>query len=205
MMERLRMPEAPITRPSLLIRLRNHQDFEAWSQFVGLYAPVIYGYLRKRGVQDADAADLTQVCLRQVAAHVGNLAYESGGASFRGWLFTIVRNKLRDFHDKPCHLVQGSGDSAVQRLLENQPAARADESAEWEREYQSGLFAWAAEQVRPTVQESTWEAFRQTAVEGKSGKEVADRLGMTVAAVYLAKSRVMMRLRAVIREAQDDE
>ncbi len=199
------MPEAPITRPSLLIRLRNHQDFEAWAQFVDLYAPVIYGYLRKRGVQDADAADLVQMCLRQVAAHVGTMVYEAGTISFRGWLFTIVRNKLRDFLDKPRHLVQGSGDSGVQRLLENQPAASADESVEWEHEYQYGLFAWAAEQVRPTVQDSTWDAFRLMAVEGKSGQDVAERLGMTVAAVYLAKSRVMMRLRAIIREAQDDE
>ena len=199
------MPEAPITRPSLVLRLRNHQDFEAWAQFVDLYAPVIYGYLRKRGLQDADAADLTQMCLRQVASHVGSMEYEARAHSFRGWLFTIVRNKLRDFHDKPRHLVQGSGDSGVQRLLENQPAPLADESAEWEREYQSGLFAWAAEQVRPTVQESTWDAFRLMAVEGRSGQETANRLGMTVAAVYLAKSRVMMRLRTVVREAQDDE
>ena len=81
-----------------------------------------------------------------------------------------------------------------------------DESAEWEAcEYQFGLFAWAAEQVRPTVQESTWDAFRLMAVEGKSSKEVAERLGMTVAAVYLAKSRVMMRLRTVVREAQDND
>jgi RNA polymerase sigma factor (sigma-70 family) len=199
------MSKAPTTRPSLLLRLRDHQDAEAWAQFVHLYAPFIYGYLRRRGVQDADAADLTQVCLRQVALHIGSLEYASTSDSFRGWLFTIVRNKLRDFHDKPAHFLQGSGDSAVQRLLENQPAAEADESADWEREYQCSLFAWAAEQVRATVHESTWEAFRLTAVEGKSGKEVAQRLGMTVAAVYLAKSRIMMRLRAIIREAQDDD
>jgi RNA polymerase sigma factor (sigma-70 family) len=198
------MSKAPTTRPSLLIRLRDHQDAEAWAQFVHLYAPLIYGYLRKRGVQDADAADLTQVCLRQVALHIGSMEYTPGGDSFRGWLFTVVRNKFRDFHDKRRHVVQGSGDSAVQRLLENQPASEVDASADWEREYQCRLFAWAAEQVRPTVQESTWEAFRQMAVEGKSGKEVADRLGMTVAAVYLAKSRIMMRLRTIIREAQDD-
>ena len=72
------MPEAPITRPSLLIRLRNHQDSTAWAQFVDLYAPVIYGYLRKRGVQDADAADLVQICLRQVAAHVGSMGEYEG-------------------------------------------------------------------------------------------------------------------------------
>jgi RNA polymerase sigma factor (sigma-70 family) len=199
------MPKPPTTRPSLLVRLRDHQDAEAWAQFVRLYAPCIYGYLRKHGVQDADAGDLTQVCLRQVAVHIGSMEYASGGGSFRGWLFTIVRNQLRDFHRKPRRFVQGSGDSAVQRLLENQPASEEDESADWEREYKCSLFAWAAQQVRPTVLETTWEAFRLTAVEGKSGKEAACRLGMTVAAVYLAKSRIMMRLRTIIREAQGDD
>jgi RNA polymerase sigma factor (sigma-70 family) len=199
------MPEAPITRPSLLIRLRNHQDYQAWAQFVDLYAPFIYGFLRKRGLQDADAADLTQLTLRQVAAHVGSLEYEAGGDSFRGWLFTIVRNKLRDFLDRPRHMALGSGDTGVQKLLENQPGLPADESGDWEREYQANLFAWAAEQIRPTIQESTWAAFVQTAVEGKTGQEVADRLGISVAAVYLAKSRVMARLRAAIREIQDEE
>lgn len=193
------MPEAPTTRPSLIVRLRNHQDGEAWARFVDVYAPFIYGYLRTRGLQDADAADLTQITLRQVAAHIGTMEVVGEG-SFRGWLFTIVRNKLRDFYDRPHHLHQGSGDSRVQQLLESQPAPAADDSAAWEQEYQASLFAWAAEQVRPTLQTTTWEAFRLTAVEGKSGREVADQLGMTVAAVYLAKSRVMARLRALIRE-----
>lgn len=198
------MPEAPPTRPSLLIRLRDHKDHAAWGQFVEVYAPLIYGYLRKHGLQDADAADLTQICLRQVATHVGSLEYDPRRDSFRGWLFTIVRNRLRNFHDQPRRLHQGSGDSAVQRLLENQAAPEPDEAQEWEREYQGGLFAWAAEQVQPLVQEPTWRAFWQTAVEGKSGKEVARELGLTVAAVYLAKGRVMARLRALIREVQEE-
>jgi RNA polymerase sigma factor (sigma-70 family) len=198
------MPEAPPTRPSLLIRLRDHQDHAAWSQFVDVYAPLIYGYLRKRGLQDADSADLTQICLRQVAAHVGSLEYDPRRDSFRGWLFTIVRNRLRNFCAQPRHLHQGTGDSGVQRLLENQAAPEPDEAREWGREYQAGLFAWAAEQVRPLVQEATWLAFWQTAVEGKSGQEVARGLGLTVAAVYLAKGRVVARLRALIREVQDE-
>jgi RNA polymerase sigma factor (sigma-70 family) len=198
------MPDAPSTRLSLLIRLRDLQDQQAWAQFVDVYAPVIYGYLRKRGVQDADAADLSQACLRQVAIHVGSLEYDPAHGTFRGWLFTIVRNKLRDFLARPQHLCQGSGDSQVQRLLDNQ-AAPDPEAGEWEREYQSGLFAWAAEQVRPLVKEATWQAFWQTAVEGKPSKEVARGLGLTVAAVYLAKSRMVARLRALIRELQGDE
>ncbi len=165
-----------------------------------LYAPFIYGYFRKRGLQDADAADLTQISLCQVAVHVGSIEYIAGESSFRGWLFTIVRNKLRDFFDRPQHLAQGTGNSSVQRMLENHPASEADEPAEWERAYQANLFAWAAEQIRPTILASTWEAFHMTAVEGKTGKEAAEELGLTVAAVYLARSRVMARLRALIRE-----
>ena len=203
--ERSGMPDAPETRPSLLLRLRDWQDQQAWAQFVDVYAPLIYGYLRKRGLQDADAADLTQTCLRQVAAHVGSLEYDPRRDTFRGWLFAIVRNKLRDFHDQPHRLYQGSGDSQVQRLLENTTTPEADEAGEWEREYQAGLFAWAAEQVRPQVQETTWQAFLQTAVEGKSAKETARSLGMTTAAVYLAKSRVMARLRSLIQEVQEEQ
>jgi RNA polymerase sigma factor (sigma-70 family) len=198
------MPDAPETRPSLLLRLRDWQDQQAWARFVEVYAPLIYGYLRKRGLQDADAADLTQGCLRQVAVHVGSLEYEPLRDSFRGWLFTIVRNKLRDFLDQTHRLYQGSGDSGVQRLLENTTAAEADEAGEWEREYQASLFAWAAEQVRPQVQESTWQAFWQTAVDGKSAKEVAQGLGMTTAAVYLARSRIMARLRSLVQEVQEE-
>ncbi len=199
------MPPEPATRPSLLVRLRDHRDNQAWGEFVELYAPLIYAYVRKRGLQDADAADLTQNCLRQVAAHVGRLDYDPRRGSFRAWLFTIVRNQCRNFQQQPRRLHQGSGDPNVQRLLELQPASEPEDKAQWEHEYRLRLLAWAAEQVRPQVQETTWQAFWQTTVEGKSGKEVAQTLGLTTAAVYLAKGRVVARLRAVIRDVQGDE
>src|SRR5262249_14489708 len=112
--------------------------------------------------------------------------------------------QLRDFLDQPRFLFQGTGDSQMQRLLEMQ-AAPEPEASEWEREYRRSLLAWAAQQLRPQIQDTTWQAFWQTAVEGKSGKEVADCLGLTAAAVYLAKSRVMARLRALVREVLDEE
>src|SRR5919197_2744578 len=93
------MTAPPLTRASLLVRLRDPNDADAWSEFVRLYAAVIYGFARKHGLQDADAADLTQEVLRAVAGAVGRLEYDPARGSFRGWLFTVVRNRLRDFLD----------------------------------------------------------------------------------------------------------
>ncbi len=196
--------EPPATRPSLLVRIRDPRDGEAWSQFVEVYAPLIFGFARKHGLQDADAADLTQEVLHTVARSATRLDYDPQRGSFRGWLFTVVRNRLRDFWDSQKRQHRGSGDSGVQKLLGEQPAPEKDLSLLWDQEYERQLLAWAADQIRGTVQESTWQAFWQTAVEGKSGKEVAQALGMTVAAVYLAKSRVMVRLKDQVRQMEEN-
>src|SRR5262249_42303195 len=195
------MPQAPTTQPSLLLRLRDPRDAQAWAQFVELDAPLVYGYVRKRGLQDADAADLTQVVLSTVASAVGRLDYDPRRGSFRGWLFTIVRSKLANFLGRRDHC-QGAGDSATQRLLEAQPAPD-DESSVWNDEGDPRLVAWAAEQVRSQVQDTTWQAFWQTAVDGRPGKDVAAELGISLAAVRLAKSRVLARLKVIVGQASE--
>ena len=91
------MPPAPETRPSLLLRLRDPGDGEAWQLFVDLYAPLVYGLARKRGLQDADAADLTQEVFRSVADAVRRLEYDPRKGTFRGWLYTVTRNKIYNF------------------------------------------------------------------------------------------------------------
>jgi RNA polymerase sigma-70 factor (ECF subfamily) len=196
------MAELPTTRPSLLVRLRDARDGEAWRQFVQLYGPVVYGYGRKRGLQDADAADLTQEVLRAVAAAVGRLDYDRRRGSFRGWLFTLAHHKLHDFLARRRN-GRGGEDTGVQGWLEEQPAREAD-WALWDQEYERRLFARAAAEVRGGFHEATWQAFWQTAVGGRAGKDVARDLGLTVAAVYLAKSRVMARLRERIQELERD-
>jgi len=195
------MADSPLTRPSLLVRIRDARDGEAWSQFVALYAPLVYGHARKCGLQDADAADLTQDVLKAVAGGVHRLDYDPRRGSFRGWLFTIVRNKLRNFIEAKGRQIQGSGGTAAIHLLEGQAAPEQDQ---WEADYRRQLFAWAVERIRPEFQEKTWQAFWMTAVEGKSGKEVAAKLAMTVAAVYLAKGRVLARLKVEIEQVRDD-
>jgi len=197
------MANLPTTRPSLLLRIRNAEDAEAWRDFVRMYAPVVYGYGRNRGLQDADAADLTQEVLRAVSAGAGRLEYDPRRGSFAGWLFTLAHHKLHDLLARQRRQHAGSGDTAVQAALEQQPA-RTDDQAVWHHEYERRLFHWAAERVRPSVQESTWRAFWLTAVEDKSGKEAATELSMTVAAVYLARSRVMARLREELEQVSND-
>src|SRR5437016_12581192 len=116
------MDESPLTRPSLLVRLRDPRDWQAWGQFVDAYAPLVYGFARKHGLQDADAADLTQDVLRAVAGAIGKLNYDPRRGSFRGWFFTVVRNKLRNFLSASKRQDQGSGDTGVQNRLEAQPS-----------------------------------------------------------------------------------
>ncbi len=195
------MGDSATTRPSLLARIRDRTDQRAWAEFVDVYAPLVYGFAQKHGLQDADAADLTQEVLRAVAGSAARLEYDPRRGSFRGWLFTIVRNEMHDLVAARRRPGAGSGDTDAQRRLEQHPDRAADEAL-WEREYEQQLFAWAAEQVRRDFQETTWQAFWLTAVQGKSGKETADTLGMTTAAVYLAKRRVMTRLKEQIEQLQ---
>src|SRR5256885_15793509 len=89
--------EAPVTRASLLVQIRDGSNHAAWQEFVDLYGPVVYGFARKRGLQDADAADLMQDVLRSVSSAIGRLDYDRNQGTFRGWLFTITRNKVFNF------------------------------------------------------------------------------------------------------------
>ena len=198
------MSDSPATRLSLLVRLCDARDDGAWSQFVELYAPLVYGFARKHGLQDADAADLTQDVLQAVSGGIRRFDYDPRRGSFRGWLFTVVRNKLRDFLAAQKRPGRATGDSDAQHRLQELPAREEDQTAWWDQEYDQRVFAWAVEEVRGAFQESTWRAFWQTAVEGKTGPEVARSLGLSVAAVYLAKGRVMARLKSIIRETLEE-
>lgn len=188
------------TRPSLLLRIRDANDEAAWREFVDLYAPLVYGYARRRGLQDADAADLTQEVLRAVASSIGRLDYDPDRGSFRAWLHTVTRTRLHNLVARRDRPGLGSGDPDARDLLEELPAPDPAESAAWDLDYRRRLFAWAAGRVRGEVAELTWRAFWSTAVDGRPPAEVAAELGMTPGAVYVARSRVLARLRRCLDE-----
>src|SRR6187431_3649834 len=102
--------DSPLTRVSLLVQIRSGSNHAAWAEFVKLYGPVIYGFARKRGLQDADAADLMQEVLRSVSGAAHRLEYDPARGTFRGWLFTVTRNKVFNFLESRSHRVVGTGD-----------------------------------------------------------------------------------------------
>jgi RNA polymerase sigma-70 factor (ECF subfamily) len=196
------MNAIPATRASLLVRLRDPRDERAWGEFIDLYTPLVYGYARKQGLQDADAADLSQEVLGSLASAIGRLEYDPERGSFRNYLFTVVRRKLADFWLAQGNRPRGSGDPDARQALEQCPAPEGLE-AEWEAEWRQQVFAWACAQVRQEVTDSTWQAFWRTAVAGQPCKEVAGALGQSVPSVYIARSRVLARLKELVQSAQE--
>jgi RNA polymerase sigma-70 factor (ECF subfamily) len=188
----------PQTRHTLLAKLRAPGDEAAWSEFVGLYEPLVYRLARRKGLQDADAQDLCQEVFRAVAGAISR--WDPAGGSFRGWLRCITRNLLINLLARQRRHPRGSGDSAVQALLAAQPEPDAEASALFDAEYGRRLFEWAADAVRGEFTLKTWDAFWRTAVEGRRPGEVAAELGMSVGAVYIARSRVLARLRHRIEQ-----
>ncbi len=196
------MPDALLTRASLLLRLRDPKDALAWKQFVDLYGSLIYGFARQRGLQDADAADLTQDVFSAVAKAAGRWQYDPNQGTFRSWLYAITRNKISQFFRRRQLQPAGSGDSGALQMLNEQPGHEPDNDAAWEQEYRQQLFHLAAQQVKNDFAPKTWQAFWQTAVEGKSAPDVAAALGLSVGAVYVAKSRVLARLTEQVQQLQ---
>jgi RNA polymerase sigma factor (sigma-70 family) len=200
----VQMGNTLLTRASLLARLGDPQDRAAWQQFVGLYGRLVYGFVRQRGLQDADAADLTQEIFLSIARAAGRWRYDPRQGTFRGWLYAVTRNQLARFLRRRRSQPLGNGGSSAQWLLAEQPDPGADTEGTWEQEFQRQLFRQAAELLRDGFAPTTWQAFWRTAVEGRGAAAVAAELGLSVGAVYVAKSRVLARLAEQVQALQSD-
>jgi len=198
------MSDPPPTRPSLLVRIRDPRDGVAWGEFVDIYGPLVYDYGRRRGLQDADAADLTQDVLRAVAATADRFTYDPARGAFRSWLFTVTRRKLLDYVRRRQPGDRGTGDTDVHKHVEAGEAGYPDsidereDGVEWDRAFGQRLLDWAAGNIRGEFRPTTWRAFWLCAVEGCAPREASASLGMSVGAVYAAKCRVLARLREEI-------
>lgn len=182
------------TNVSLLQRVRTSDNHEAWSEFVRIYAPLIYSYGRKRNLQDADAADLTQDVMQIASRKMADFDYDPNNGSFRGWLLTVTLNQIRQLARK--NTQQGTGRTSAIELMNQQPTS--DDESHWEQLSRQQIFQWAYQQIMPEFNESTWKAFELTAIEQLPPATVADQLGISTGAVYVSRSRVINRLKEKI-------
>lgn len=196
------MTLTPTTRASLLLRLRDSQDHEAWREFVSLYEPVLYRLLRRHGLQDADAREVMQELFMAVSRSIDRWDPAKERGSFRGWLRRVARNLVINWLKQRERRVMATGGSDVQAMLNTLPADSLTEAVEFDQEVRRALFQSAAERVRGEVQPATWQAFWETGVVGTSAAEAARKLGMEVGAIRVAKCRVLALLQAAVNEME---
>lgn len=189
--ESISVPE-PSTSVSLLERVKL-RDNEAWSRFVRLYGPTIYRWARRAALQPSDAADVVQDVFQAVAEHIGRFRRQSDRDTFSGWLWMVTRNKVRDHLRRRAASPNALGGSVGQDLVNQLPLPEhVDEPAD---RLTSELAHRALELIQTDFEPSTWQAFLRSTVDEHSVADVARELGLSVAAVYKAKSRVLLRLR----------
>lgn len=187
-------PQHP-TSLTLLERLRNRDDSDAWRRFHDFYAPLIRQYLLRRGLHPQDADDLQQDVMQVAWQELADFHHNGRVGSLRNWLRQVVANRLKT-HWRRRNRPDGSstGDDAA-ALAEQLADPSSPLSQLWDREYQQAVCQRLVALIRGEFQEQTVEAFRRVAVDGESAADVADELGITVNAVRIAQSRVLSRLR----------
>ncbi len=191
---RARLEPAADSVSSTLLKLLKTDDPNAWRRLLRLFGPVVYGWCRQTGLQSHDASDVGQEVFRAVAAGISRFQRERKGDSFRGWLWTITRSKIQDHWRRRQSRPEARGGSSAREQMERIPAPDWHESAD-STDGGASVSRRALEFLRAEFGERTWRAFWRTTVGRQRPEEVAAALGTTVNAVYLARSRVLRRLR----------
>jgi RNA polymerase sigma-70 factor (ECF subfamily) len=182
------------TSATLLARMRQMPPDQAtWEEFTERYGRKILGWCRRWGLQDADARDVTQTVLLKLVEKIHTFVYDPE-RSFRAWLRTVVRNTWNDYWDKRGRVIAAGGTNAAAVI--HSIEARDDLMKRLEEEFDREILDEAMSRVRQRVAPHTWRAFEMTALEDCSGAETAKALGMKVATVFVARSKVQKLLQA---------
>lgn len=193
------------TSISLLDRVKSGEE-SAWERMVTLYYPLVYQWCACKGLQPNDCVDVAQEVFVAVAKHITRFRRETQRDSFCAWLRTIAASKMKDHwrrHDKQAHSLGGS---EARRWLSEVPAAASNESAVPASVDEEAIVVRAAlDALSVEFEPRTWKAFWRVTVDGQPAAHVAEELGMTCNAIYLAKSRVLRRLREELEEWALDE
>jgi RNA polymerase sigma-70 factor (ECF subfamily) len=179
-----------------LLKRVQASDPAAWQVFAQVYGPVVYSWVRQSGLQEADASDVVQETFRTLVTRIGTFRKANPGDSLRGGLWTITRNKIRDHFRHQAGRAQTVGGTDHRLLLEAIPDAPPDESSRTgPSASENYLHHHLLQTLQAEFEPRTWQAFWDVAVQGRRPADVANDLQMSIGAVYMAKSRVLKRLR----------
>jgi len=193
------MPSLPETRASLIVRLPDAADARAWDDFVAVYAPLVYGLARRHGLQPADADDVVQDVLAAVARSVETWLKRTDRGPFRAWLLRIARNLAINALTRPKSRPLAAGGENGQRLSQYADS-NGDAARQFDLEYRRELFRWAAERIREHFTAASWQAFWLSTVEEQPIAAVARQLKISEGSVYVARSRIMAKLRETVQQ-----
>lgn len=192
----------PDTSATLIDKLHDVEEREAWEEFVVLYRPAVYRFARRMNLQHADAEDATQRVLQSVAAAFESRPPDLNQHRFRSWMAQVTRNAaLKLVQRETRH--RATGDSGFENNL---PAVSTPNMEDvWQKEEQTSLYRTAAAEVKANCTVAVWAAFEQTAVHGRSPEAVAKELDVNLGVIYASRSRVLKRIRRAISELQIDD
>jgi RNA polymerase sigma-70 factor (ECF subfamily) len=198
------MTELPLTRQSLIVQLRA-QNRDAWEELLKVYEAAIYRYCLSRGLQEADACDVTQEVFVAVHQRIETWDVDPAKGSFRGWMFRTARNIAADKAAQRAKQALAAGDTEAIARFANLPEIMDQERTAFIQEYRRALFRWAVEEIRPEVSTTSWQAFLLTAVKGRDAASVAEELNISVSNVYTSKCRIVAKIRAKIVELEEND
>jgi RNA polymerase sigma-70 factor (ECF subfamily) len=182
------------TRQSLLLRAQAGEQ-NAWNDLTDLYRPLIIGWVQSQGVPARDLDDLSQEVLLSVVKSLPSFEHAGHRGAFRSWLRTIVCSRTIDYWRSAERGHQADGGSGATAALQQIADPNSDLNRRWDEEHDRYVLDCLLDLVEEEFEPTTVRAFRRLALDGASGAEVAAELGLSVAAVYVAKSRVLQRIR----------
>ena len=183
-----------VTRNSLLLRARAGEA-DAWEDLIGLYRPLIVGWLNRQGVPARDLDDLTQDILLSVVKQISTFEHSGRRGAFRSWLRVIACRRTADYWRGADSGATPAGGSSAAVALGQVADPESDLNRRWGEEHDRYVVRCLLEMVEQEFEPATVRAFRRLALDGASGAEAAQELGLSVPAVYMAKSRVLQRIR----------
>ncbi|MGI8981107.1 MAG: RNA polymerase sigma factor [Pirellulaceae bacterium] len=182
------------TSASLIARIQRHEP-DAWRKLADIYTPLVYGWARRGGLNDADAADAVQEVFRSVYSHATDFDVKNEQSSFRAWLWAITRNQVRLFFRRRGGVAQAKGGTDATRQINEYPDWIDNEEEPVTSSERRALLQRTLAVIRGDFDDTTWQAFWRLAVENHSAADISAELGISPGAVRQAKYRVLCRLR----------